>query len=254
MSCRYHFWAIVFLFLSCASFFQRSEFKTGLELYEEGNLLEASKYFISYYAKNPGSETTLYYLYDCYHKLNQPEKKLQILQELVKLENEDENVYLNLFYYYQKNSKYQKLYELLLDLKSSVRDKLDKHYTLTRRLYAEIVSGVSRTPVKSDPMVYAISNGYLPTFPDNKFYDNDTIDQGNLIILLDRLVAPLYPKKFFKMKNIATTSFLYLPYMRLVDLEILEFNHDLNPSDYATISMVVTALTNLKKGGFIDSK
>ncbi|GAG71968.1 unnamed protein product [marine sediment metagenome] len=252
MSGRHYFWAIVLLFTSCVSFFQRSEFKRGLDFYEKGDFLEASEYFNTYYVKHPESETTLYYLYDCYHKLNQPEKNFQVLQQFVKLGSKDENVYLNLFHYYQKNARYRDLYVLLTELKSPMQDKLDEYYGLTRGLYAEIVNGAFGVKERSDPMVFAISHGFLPVFPDNKFYDDDTITQGNLIILLDQLVAPSYPKKFFNMKHISNRSFIYLPYMRLVDIGVLGFNPELNPVDYATISMVVTALENLKRGGFIE--
>jgi tetratricopeptide (TPR) repeat protein len=247
MSCRHYLWIIITICFNCTLFFQRNEFEKGLHYYTEGNLTEASHYFSAYYSEHPESDTTLYYLYDCYNKLHQHEKKVAVLEQFAKLGSKNENVYLNLFHYYQKNAQYYALYKLLAGLQPLMRDKLDKHYVVTRKLYAEIVSGAFNISGRSDPMVFAVSHGYLPLFPDNKFYDEDTITQGNLIMLLDRLVAPSYPEKFYTMRYISSHSFLYLPYMRLVDLGVLEFNSELNPADNAHISTVVLACAHLKK-------
>jgi len=253
MSCRNYFWFIIILFSSCAALLQRSDFKRGLEFYREGDFLRASEHFNSYYFEHPQSETTLYYLYDCYQRLNQPERGLAILQQFVKIGSNDENVYLNLFFYYHKNHQYRDLYKLLIDLNPAPRERIDKQCSLTRQLYAELIYGASEKLKRySDPMVFAVGEGYLTLFPDSAFYKNDTITQANLIILLDHFVKPIYPRKFFKMNNLTNGSFLYLPYMRLVDLGILDFNPDLNPNAEAAISMVVMAVENLRKKGLIE--
>jgi tetratricopeptide (TPR) repeat protein len=247
MSCRHYLWIIITIFFNCTLFFQKNAFEKGVHYYQEGNLSKASYYFSEYYSEHPESDTTLYFLYDCYNKLQQHEKKIAVLEQFVKLKSENENVYLNLVRYYQTNGQYHSLYTLLAELQPVIRDTMDKHYVVTRRLYAEIVSGAFNITGRSDPMVFATSHGYLPLFPDNKFYEDDTITQGNLIILLDRLVAPSYPEKFYTMRYISNHSFLYLPYMRLVDLGVLEFNPELNPTENAHISTVVLAFAHLKK-------
>jgi len=253
MSCHRYFYPLILLLLSCVASPKRSEFEKGLDLYSEGEFYYASLYFNSYYRKNPQSDTTLYYLYDCYKRLNQPDKEIQILEQLKKIDSDDENVYLNLFYYYRKNAQYKDLYKLLLELQPSVKDRVDGQHALTRGLYAEIISGASRKFFrKMDPIVYATSQGYFPIFPDGKLYAGDLITKANLIILLDLLVDPIYPKKFFKAKNIPNNSFLYLPYMRLIELGILEFDPDLDPADNAKISVAVSAIVNLKKQGLIE--
>jgi tetratricopeptide (TPR) repeat protein len=244
---RHYLWIILFIFFNCTLFFQKNEFEKGVRYYQEGNFSKAAHYFSEYYSEHPESDTTLYFLYDCYNKLQQHEKKIAVLEQFVKLRSENENVYLNLFRYYQTNGQYYSLYTLLAELQPVVRDTLDTHYVVTRRLYAELASGAFNITGRSDPMVFATSHGYLPLFPDTKFYEDDTITQGNLIILLDRLVAPLYPNKFYTMRYISSHSFLYLPYMRLVDLGVLEFNPELNPNENARVSTVVTAFVHLKK-------
>jgi tetratricopeptide (TPR) repeat protein len=247
MSYRHYLWILITIFFNCTLFFQKNEFEKGLRYYQEGDFRQASYYFSEYYSEHPESDTVLYYLYDCYNKLHQHEKKIAVLEQFAKRGSENENVYLNLFSFYQKNAQYHDLYELLAELHPVMRNMLDTRYVVTRRLYAEIVSGAFNITGSLDPMVFATSHGYLPLFPDNKFYDDDTITQGNLIMLLDRLVAPLYPEKFYTMRYISNHSFLYLPYMRLVVLGVLEFNPELNPAENARISTVVTAFVHLKK-------
>lgn len=253
MPCRYYFWTLILILVNCATFSpRRSEFKKGLEFYQQANFLEATKLFRSYYVEHPSSDTTLYYLYDCYRRLNQPEQEIRILEQLVNINSKDENVYLKLFYYYRKTARYNNLYELLIHLAPPIKSILDEHYTLTRRLYAEIVTGAAERSKSSDPVVFTVSKGYLPTCPDGKFYGNDTITNGNLIILLDRLIDPVYPQKFLVLKNISDHSFLYLPYMRLIHLGIIEFDPELNPGECASITMAAKAVANLKNSGFFD--
>lgn len=253
MPCRHYCWILILASLHCATILRRpSEFEKGLKLYQQAHFHEASVHFNTYYSKHPNSDTTLYYLYDCYKQLNQPEQSARVLEQLAKIGSKDEKVYLALFSYYHKTSRYRDLYRLLINLDAPVQDTLNEHHILTRRLYAEILCGAQEKPVYTDPLVFVMSEGYIPPFPDGLSYENDTITIGNLIILLDKLVDPIYPKRFFRMKNISNRSFLYLPYMRLVELGIVELDPDLNPVENASIMMTVRALANLKKRGFID--
>ncbi len=251
MSYRIYYWILIFV--GCAAFFhRRSEFDKGLERYQQSNFQEAVIHFNAYYVKHPDSDTTLYYLYDCYKRLNQPERGASVLEQLVKAGTIDENVYSALFSYYRKTSRYKDLYTLLINLDAPIKDALNKRHVLTRRLYAEIISGATNKAIYSDPMVFAVSEGYIPLYPDGNFYDNDRITNGNLIILLDKLLDPIYPQKFFRMKNISSHSFLYLPYMRLVHFGIIEFDPELNPDEHASITTAVSAVTNLRNRGCID--
>jgi len=175
---------------------------------------------------------------------------MQILERLERIGSENENVYLNLIYYYRKNFQYDKLYNLIINLRPGVKKKFDMHYVLTLRLYAEILSGAS-SKMNINPITYARTQGYLFDFPDGKFYENDTLTMGNLIILLDRLIEPFYPEKFFLIKNISSHSFLYIPYMRLLELGVLEFNLNLNPEEPASVTTAAVAIAYLKKRGLI---
>lgn len=250
---RNYCWILVFVFLHCSTLLQhRSEFDKGLKLYQQSNFYEAALHFNAYYTKHPHSDTTLYYLYDCYKKLNQPERGALVLEQLVRTGSRDENVYMALFAYYHKTSRYDDLYKLLINLDNPIQDSFNERYVLTRQLYAEIICGATTKFVHSDPIVFAILEGYLPSFPDGETHMHDSITNGNLIILLDKLIEPVYPERFFKMKNIASSSFLYLPYMRLVHLGIVEFNRELDPGENAPITTAAQAVANLGKRGFID--
>jgi hypothetical protein len=170
----------------------------------------------------------------------------------VRTGSRDDKVYMALFSYYHKISRYDDLYRLLINLDNPIQDSFNERYVLTRQLYAEIICGATAKFVHSDPIVFAMLEGYLPSFPDGEAHEHDSITNGNLIILLDKLIEPIYPERFFKMKNIASSSFLYLPYMRLVHLGIVEFNRDLDPEENAPITTAAQAVANLGKRGFID--
>jgi hypothetical protein len=175
-----------------------------------------------------------------------------VLEQCVENGSEDKNVYLNLFYYYRKNARFHDLYRFMLKSDSMIQDAVDKYFCLTRRLFAELLVGASTHASQSDPVVFATTHGYLRLLPDGKFYEHDTITHGNLIILLDRLVDQVYPTRFFTLRNIPNRSFLYLPYMRLVELGILELDESLEPHDAAPISVASHAIAQLKKRGLID--
>jgi tetratricopeptide (TPR) repeat protein len=254
MSSRHYFWTLVLLVsLSCSTFFKRrSEFEKGLIEYQKDHYQQAAIHFDAYYNEHPESQTTLYYLYDCYKKLKNETKSVYVLEQLINIGSTDENAYLNLFHFYQRNKKYQEMFAFLNSLQPSINRVINEKHALTRRLYAEIVCGASERSIYADPMVFAISEKYLPLFPDSKFYDHDTLTNGNLIILFDRLVDPVYPEDFFNMKKIQNNSYLYLPYMRLVHLGIMPFNAELDPDEWAQLTSAVSGVAQLKKRGLIE--
>ena len=45
-------------------------------------------------------------------------------------------------------------------------DFMNKYYVLTRKLYAEIISGATNASSNPDPVIFAVSEGYIPLFPD----------------------------------------------------------------------------------------
>jgi tetratricopeptide (TPR) repeat protein len=253
MPCRNYCWLLIAIHLACAPFFQRrSEFEKGLEYYRKADYNNAVNHFVRHYNTYPGSDTTLYYLYDCYKRLDKQEPGVRVLEQLVRLHTTDKDVYLTLFDYYHTTSRYRELSTLLTTLNHPLNDTLNKRYVLTRRLYAEIVSGATTSSVPNDPLDFAITQGYIPEYPDGSYGADDTITTGNLIILLDRLVEPIYPINFYTMRHISDHSYLYLPYMRLVHLGIMDFDAELDPDTYAGITAAAVALTTIVKKGLLD--
>jgi len=253
MSCRHHFWAVILIFSSCASLLNRTDdFERGIELYKDKQYDEAISLFKTHHAEHPDSDSTLYYLFDCYRQLGRSEEQTLILEKLVKRGVDDENVYLNLIYYYRKHNRFNDLYKLLLNLPPATRDKVDKYSAVTRKLFAELICGAVTQNIRTDPMIFTISKGYLPIFPDGKLYEDDTLTVAHLIILLDRLVEPDYPRDLYPMKHISTKSYLYLPYMRLVHFGVLQFSPYVMPDQYAKPSTAIHALEVLRKRGRFD--
>jgi len=252
MSCRYYFWAIILVLASCASLFdRRSDFERGLLLYNSRQFSEAIRYFNAHHAKFPDSDSTLYYLFNCYKQLNRYEDQIAILEKMAARGAKDENVYLNLAYFYRKNERFGALYNMLVCLQSPLSNEVGKHLILSRRLLAELICGAADF-IHTDPMIFCISKGYLPIFPDGQLYEKDTLTTANVIILLDRLVEPVYPRNLFPMQHISTKSYLYLPYMRLVDLGILEFDPYIEPDQNASVITAVRALDKLNKRRCFD--
>jgi tetratricopeptide (TPR) repeat protein len=251
---RRYFWTLIlFLSLSCSIFFKsRSDFEKGLNAYQKNNYQEAADHFSRYYKEHPEAQTTLYYLYDCYKKLNNETGSAQVLEQLIRTGSDDKNAYFNIFMFYRRNKKYREMLNLIDRMPLSIERALDEKYALTIRLYAEIICGATERSIYADPLIFAASEKYLPIFPNSKFYDQDTLTYANLIILLDRLVEPIYPKKFFPMTRIQNSSYLYLPYMRLVELGILSFNKDLDPGKQACLTIAAAAIIQLKKRGLIE--
>ena len=254
MPYRRYFWTLVLLIpLSCSTFFKRrSDFEKGLIEYKEYRYHQAAIHFNAFYNEHPESQTTLYYLYDCYKKLNNETKSAQILEQLISIGSTDENAYLNLFLFYRRNEKFQEMFSLLCGLQPSVQLSLNKRHALTRRLFAEIICGASERSLYADPMVFAVTEKYLPLFPNSRFYDNDTLTNGNLIILLDRMVEPVYPENFFVMKKMQNNSYLYIPYMRLIDMGIMPFDAELDPDAWAELSWAVNGIAQMKNRGLIE--
>lgn len=252
MPCRRYFWPLILVLFSCAPLLRRSSLERGLDYYKKGDFRTAAVHFNFYYSTHPGSDSALYYLYDCYVKLDEPKRAVDVLKQLAKMGTKDKDVYLHLFYAHRKNARYRDLYMLLTNTDRMITDAVNQHFALTRQLFAELVSGVSTKAHYSDPVAFVTSHGYMSYLPDGKFYGDDTITQGNLIILLDTFVRPIYPQNFFKLENITNRSFLYLPYMRLIDVGVLALDPDLDPNEHAPISMAVEAIGRLKQRGYIE--
>jgi tetratricopeptide (TPR) repeat protein len=248
MSCRYYFWAIILVFASCASLFdRRNDFERGLLLYNSRQYSEAIKYFNAYHIKYPDSDSVLYYLFNCYRQLDRQQDQTAILEKMAARGVKDENVYLNLTHLYRKNEEFGALYNMLMRLQQPMSVEVDKHLTMTRRLLAELICGATTEIVQTDPMVFCISKGYLPISPDGQLYEKDILTTANIIVLLDRLVEPVYPHNLYHVQQISTKSYLYLPYMRLVDLGILEFDAHITPDRNASVITTVRALDKLSK-------
>jgi tetratricopeptide (TPR) repeat protein len=242
---------IALLFFSCALFHKPTDLEKGIKFYRLGDFTRAARHFDAYVGRHPGSDSGLYYLYDCYRKLDRLDLEIQVLERLARNQVDNVNVYLNLFEYYRGHGRYPELYNLIIDAPSSVRDTFDRSYPLTRRRFAEIACGASGQLPAGNPVTYALTRGYLNILPDGGAYPDDTLSTGNLIILLDRLVPPLYPKNFYNLNNVSNRSFLYLPYMRLIDLEVMDFNAALDPDRPAAIVSGAAALGRLKSRGYL---
>ncbi|UCD18974.1 MAG: hypothetical protein JSU64_05985 [candidate division WOR-3 bacterium] len=248
MSCRHCLWAIVVVFAGCASLLdRRSDFERGLQLFGNRQYSEAVEYFVAHHREFPDSDSTLYYLFNCYKHLNRQEDQTMVLEKMALRNIRDKNIYLNLVYLYREDGKYEALFNMLTRLQPAMTKEVDMSVTLTRRLLAELLCGAAGKTLQTDPMVFCISRGYLPLSPDGQLYEHDTLTTANLIVLLDRLVEPVYPRNLLQVQKIPTRSYLYLPYMRLVDQEVLEFDPHITPDRIASVITAVRALDRLDK-------
>ncbi len=253
MSCRRYCWTLILVLAGCASLFDRkSDFERGLDLYRSGQFTEAVKYFVAHYGKHPDSDSTLYYLLDCYNNLKSEPGQISVLEKMAARRLLDANAYLTLIQLQRKNRRFDDLHALLARLGPPLSAELDKRLALDRRLLAELICGASRQSVQTDPLVWCISKGYLPVFPDGKLYETDTLTTGNVIILLDRLVEPVYPRNFFPLQKITTRSYLYLPYMRLVELGIFDLDPYVAPDQRASVIATARALGRMKEKIYFD--
>ena len=242
---------IALLLFSCALFHKPTELEKGLKSYRQGDYPRAARHFDAHVGRHPKSDSGLYYLYDCYRKLERLDLEIRVLERLARNRVDNANVYLNLFEYYRGQGRYPDLYNLLVAAPAAIRDTFDQRYPLTRRRFAEIACGAAGQPPADDPVAFALTRGYLNVLPDGGSYPDDTVSTGNLIILLDRLVPPLYPKNFYNLQNVSNRSFIYLPYMRLIDLGVMDFNSALDPDRPATVTAGGAALGRLKARGYL---
>ncbi len=248
-----NFWPVILLLCGCAPFLKKqNDFERGLQLYEKKEYEAAVEYFEAYHTRHPHFDSALYYLFNCHKQLNNPEAQISVLEKLVRGNTADENVYLNLIYYYRKYERPRDLYTLLSEYPESLQDDLDSNIVLTRQLLAELICGAATRTARTDPMIYTVSKGYLPRFPDGQLYAGDTLSYAHFIVLLDRLVEPEYPRNLYPMKHLSTKSYLYLPYMRLVDAGIIQFDAYLMPENLVPLSTAVRAVGALAKRGYFD--
>ncbi|MBE0433076.1 hypothetical protein IBX73_06365 [candidate division WOR-3 bacterium] len=251
MSFRYC-WAAILTLACCTSLFDRkSDLERGLVHYQRRQYSEAADYFNAYYSKTPAADSVLYYLYSCYKHLGRTEEQISTLERLAARNTEDENVYLNLVHLYRTQNRYRALYNMLARIEPPASNNVDRRLLLTRRFYAELICGAAATSMQTDPLIFCVSQGYLPVSPDGQLYEGDTITTAHMIVLLDRLVDPIHPRNLYPMQNISARSYLYLPYMRLVDLGILEFDAYVAPERNASVLTAVRAIDKLKKRRFL---
>jgi hypothetical protein len=250
---RYYCRLLILIVVSCSVFTRRSDFEKGMLCYTQSQFADAARYFEIHYAKSPASDTVLYYLYNCYTQLDAPDRAVQVLERLVDLGSATTDVINILFTYYRTHAKYHDLYTLLSTGDLSY-DDIPGHIHMTRRLYAELLFGAHTRSLssKSDPVAFAISENLIPPFPNGEFYADDSLTYGHLIILLDRLVKPQYPAEFKSMKHVPNTSYLYLPYMRLVELGLIDYDPELQPAESVPVAYAVSCIERMKRQGLID--
>ncbi len=253
MPCRYYCRFLILLILSCSLLTRRSDFEKGIVCYKQSHYSDAARFFEAHYKTSPQSDTVLYYLYNCYRQLNDQDRAVGILKRLVDNGRATADIIQILFTYYRSHARYKELYALLSTTYGSDHHDQYEHVPLTRRLYAEILFGASTASSNtSDPVVFAITENLIPAFPNGDFYPDDSLTYGNLIILLDRLVKPHYPSTFHGLQHVPNTSYLYLPYMRLIELGLLDYDPQLRPDDIASVMFAVTCVQRLKRNGILD--
>ncbi|MEO0106473.1 MAG: hypothetical protein ABIL46_04005, partial [candidate division WOR-3 bacterium] len=226
-------------------------YQKGIASYEKEEYEKAVKYFIEFYKKSPSGDSTLFFLYNCYIKIGDIQNGIKILEELARRKNPSEKIYYNLYNYYHQNNLFYKINQMILNAPASVVQKFDLKYPLTKRRCAELLIGAISSSKINDPVNFVIKRGLLRPAPDGKFYENDTIKVNHLILLLDSFVQPVNPVNFIKLQYIRPDSYLYLPYLRLISLQILKPDENINPEAIATLSQALYAITNLKSKGFI---
>jgi tetratricopeptide (TPR) repeat protein len=248
--CHY-FWTLILVFTSCFFFKRQNEFQRGLEFYKRGDFEQAAGKFTRFSAKRAQNDTVLYYLFDCYQRLHEPEKGIGVLEELVKRNSSDVNIYLHLFRYRRQRSDFSGMCGILEKLRPSMRTRFNAEFPLTRQLLAELTCGAAQTGSGIDPVSYAVEQGLLFRFPDGNLYVQDTLTSGNLVIALDSKLSPFYPQHFYAVPAISSPSFLYLPYMRLVEYGILPMDSDLKPDAPAPLMNAFDAINGLRERGLI---
>ncbi|HEX7320453.1 MAG TPA: hypothetical protein VF399_08875 [bacterium] len=248
--CHY-FWTLILVFTSCFFFKRQNEFQHGLEFYKRGDFEQAAGKFTRFSVKRAQNDTVLYYLFDCYQRLGETEKGIGVLEEFVRRKSSDVNVYLHLFRYRQRRSDFSGMSGILEKIRPSMRTRFNAEFPLTRQLLAELTCGAAQMSLGIDPVSYAVEQGLLFRFPDGNLYEQDTLTGGNLIIALDSKLPPFYPRHFYAVPAISSHSFLYLPYMRLVEYGILPIDPDLKPAAPAPLMNAFDAINSLREQGLI---
>jgi len=254
MSRCYYIWITLFFLVQCAAIFdRRNDFEKGVGFYQKNNLDKAIRLFEKHYSEHPFSDTVLYYLHDCYRKQGDHKARILTLERLAELDIQDEQVYTTLLDHYFSRTMYDRFYYLCRSVPATIMSILDSRYTMTRNMYAILLVGATHnTAWHNDPMHYAITKGYLFPGITGAYFEHDTITIGNFIVTLDKLLEPTYPRLFYPMTHISERSFLYLPYMRLIDMEILDYQKNIDPNRPAPFSLVVPAIKEMIERGFID--
>jgi len=244
------FFPLIFSISGCL-FPKQNIYQKGVISYEKKEYEKAIRYFTEFYQRSPSGDSTLFFLYNCYIKVGDIRTGIKILEELAKRKNLSEPIYSNLFSYYHQNNLYHKINQMILNAPQPVIQKFDIKYPLTKRICAELFAGALSSGKIDDPINFALKRGILKSAPDGKFYENDTIKVNQLILLLDSFIPPVNPENNFRFKYIKMNSYLYLPYSRLISLNILEYDENINPEASATLSQALRAITNLKNRGFL---
>ncbi|MCX7994616.1 MAG: hypothetical protein N3A65_02420 [candidate division WOR-3 bacterium] len=239
------------LMASCGIFSEENLYKKGIASYEKKEYEKAIRYFTLYYQKVPTGDSTLFFLYNCYLKINDHQSAVKILEELARRGHPDENIYINLYHFYQRNNSYDKMIKMLLNTPPDVMEKIDLKFPLTRRRVAELFAGIFSLKPVSDPINFVLDKGFMKPAPDGKFYENDTVKIYHLILFLDSYLPPVTPQSYIYLKNIKPDSYLYLPCSRLVSLGILELDENIDPEARCSLSQVLRAIMNLKNKGYI---
>ncbi len=237
--------------MSCTLISKPNLYERGLECYKKNEYEKAVRYLTQFYKKYPDGDSTLVLLYNCYVKLSDVEAGIKVLEELAKRKNPMEQIYVNLYNYYHQNNLYCKINQMLLNAPSSVLRKFDEKYPLTKRRCAELFVGAVSSTRIPEPINWVINKGFLKPTADGKFYENDTLRINQLILLLDNFIPPENPGISIRLRYIKPDSYLYFPYLRLISLNILEPKEDINPMEFAPLSLALFGITNLKNKGFI---
>lgn len=246
-------WTAILALLCCAPLLDRkNDLERGLISYKHQDYAAAARYFETYYSQTPDADSVLYYLYSCYEHLDRTDDQIVVLERLVARHTQDENVYLNLVHLYRTTSRYAALGNMLALIDPSAGRRVDQRLILTRRFYAELLCGAAAASMPADPLAFCVARGYLPVAPDGQIYERDTVTVAQLIILLDRLVEPTQPRALRTVPRIPARSFLYLPYLRLVELGVLDLDDDLAPEQDARVLTAARAMARLKQRGIFD--
>lgn len=252
MPSRHHLLALILLTAGCSFLSRKSNYQKGLDSYQRQDYAGAVRFLDDARRREPNNDTILYYLYDCYQNLNDVGNSVRTLEELAALDVPDQNVYLHLHQYYHDSRNYPRVNALMGAAPAAVRSFFAERYVLTRRLCAECFCGALGAQ-PADPVRFCIDHRLMSPMPDGLFYETDIVSNGGLIIMLDRLLAPTYPERLYPVRAIPTDSYLYLPYLRLVNAGILPYDSLVNPQGSASVISLLDALDVMSQKGYLDA-